>query len=36
MLFHPDDGKTIEEIIQWEWEHKFSAELKAYVLGLAD
>ena len=36
MLFDPDGDKTIEEVIQWEWEHTFSEALKVSILELAE
>ena len=36
LLFDPDAGKTIEEIIQDVWEHKFTAQRRAEILAIAE
>jgi hypothetical protein len=36
MLFDPDDGRTIEEIIQRVWEQEWSAERRASILAIAE
>jgi hypothetical protein len=36
MLFDPDMGKTIEEIIQDTWERKITPAKRAEILAIAD
>jgi hypothetical protein len=36
MLFDPDAGKTIEEIIQHTWEHKITPAKRAEILAIAE
>ena len=36
MLFDPDAGKTIEEIIQHTWEHKITRAKRAEILAIAE
>lgn len=36
MLFDPDAGLPIEELIQRKWDHEWSAERKARILAIAE